>query len=83
MLTLRIAGMFQRQLAGTLMGTALCIGTVGVFTAALVQANRDRVDQKRAGNVESNDETTNAEELTKDSADDSSFTDVDIEIRRL
>ena len=45
-LLLRIGGMFQREVSAVAVGTMLCIATFGVFVAALILANRDRLGER-------------------------------------
>ena len=42
MLLLRLGGIFVRPTAAVVVGTVLCISTVGVFVSAFVLANNDR-----------------------------------------
>ena len=47
-LLLRIVGLFVREVAAAVVGTLLCVATVVVFMGALVVANNDRLNEKRA-----------------------------------
>ena len=47
-LLLRIVGMFENEVASAVVGTLLCLATMGVFVAALALANKDRVGEQRA-----------------------------------
>ena len=55
-LMLRIAGVFVRPVAAMVIGVLLCVATVAVFVLALVLANTDRRNEKRAGRSDSNEE---------------------------
>ena len=46
-LLLRIAGVFVRPVAATVVGTLLCIATVAVFVTALILADADRRIERR------------------------------------
>lgn len=61
-LMVRIAGLFEKPAAATAIGVLLCVATVAVFVSALVLANIDRLNEKRA--EQSNLNTAEAVELT-------------------
>ena len=69
-LLLRIAGMFEREVPGAIVGTLLCVATVAVFVIALWLANTDRLNEQRA--ARSTTENTND--------DDNSSTELPVEI---
>ena len=56
-LMLRIAGVFEKHVAATAIGVILCVATVSVFVVALVLANIDRLNEKRAEQSDSNKES--------------------------
>ena len=54
-LLLRLGGIFQKPLAAAVLGTLLCICTLGVFVSAVVLANNDRLAGDRAKRTDVSD----------------------------
>ena len=70
-LMLRIAGVFDTPVAATAIGVLLCVATVTVFVIALLLANTDRLNEKRAEFLELNNSPVylKAEESNEESGE--------------
>ena len=71
-LMLRIAGVFQKPVAAIAIGVILCVATVSVFVLALLLANIDRLNEKRAEQLDLNTPVSSNSGPTAEDSNDAS-----------
>ena len=64
-LLLRIAGLFQREVPGAVVGTLLCAATIAVLVVALWLANIDRLNEQRAAQPTTTENSENEDASTE------------------